>query len=377
MRIRQLTVLIPVAVVASLLVLVAATGCSVTSGGDAGDSTNGDTGTGDSTNGDTVATATAADSSGNDYRRQQVNFYRGVSEPRCDALTEMARESERLLDTNINTVSLLPPVLISERAGGWPRVILDGAAASVDQSIEDFHTGGLAVHLAPTTASPGYSARIEPSDMTLEHLSEDVLKWAETAEANQVELFSPLSQYNLALGTATADEWSTSILPEIRAVYAGKLAAKVVPDIDGPPAAGQSHDFEGLDYRGYDYLMLDLFPTGEQFDEDAYRQYVAELLDRAVSVAARDGLKGVLVGEFGGWRVPMGVDETKGPTLGNEGQAVAAAVVLDEVERVGAFGAFFQGWTTPGRGAHNFPVEDTLKEYYGSSMVIAPAGSTD
>ncbi len=374
MNMRRITILI-LAAAASLLVLPAATGCSLTAGGDTADSTNVDTGPVGSTNADTVSTTDAEADSGNDYRRRQVSFYRGISEPRCDALAGMARESNRLLDDNINTVTVLPPVLIGQRAGGQPRVILEGAAASVQQAIDRFHEAGLAVHLAPTTATPGYPASVEPNEMNLEHLSEDVLKWAETAETQQVELFSPLSQYNLALGTDAANRWSASVLPDIEAVYKGELAAKVVPDLDEPPPPGQPYDFEALDYHGYDYLMLDLFPTGEKFDEAAYRAYVAAVLDRAAAVAARDGLKGVLVGEFGGWRLQMGVDEITGPALGNEGQALAASVILDEVERVGAFGAFFQGWTTPGRGARNFPVEDTLKEYYGSSMVIAPAGS--
>lgn len=324
----------------------------------------------------------AFDESGNGYVRQQVSFYRGISEPRCNEVATMAQDSDRLLADNVNSVGLLPPVLITQRAGGWPRVILEGSAASVEQSLDVFHDAGLAVFVAPTTAAQGYETRVEPNETTLEHLSEDTIKWAGKAEQHQVELFSPLSKYNLALGTEAANKWSASVLSEIRKVYTGELAAKVVPDVGGTDATVRPHDlevhdFESLDYRGYDYLMLDIFPPHAPFSQAEYSAYVAELLDRAVAVARRDGLKGVLVGEFGGWRSQVGAEELTGLALGNEGQAQAAAVVLDELMRADVLGSFYPGWTTPGRGARDFPVEQKLAEYYGSSMAITPGQPAD
>ncbi|HDZ59278.1 MAG TPA: hypothetical protein ENH44_00655 [Actinobacteria bacterium] len=292
-----------------------------------------------------------------------MDFYLGVSEPGSDELVEMAREADRLAADHINAVGVLPPILITQRAGGKPRVILEGAAASITAAIEDLHHAGLAVHLAPTTDSPGFSLQVEPTDNTLEHLKEDVLKWADTAEEQQVELFSPLDRYNMVLGTEAANRWSREVLPRVREDFGGELVASVVPDLDGPPAPGSPHDFEKLDFSGYDYLMIQIFPQGEEYDSQTFQGYVDELLQRAGEVANRYSLKGVMV-SFGGWRQPAGMAMVDGPLLGNEGQAAAATIVLSAALPHSS-GVFFYGWTLPGRGARDFPVEDTLKKLYG------------
>ncbi len=314
----------------------------------------------------TVSTAPAGEATTETtppYHRLKFDFYLGVTEPRSDELMEMARDTDRLAADHINTVGVLPPILITQRAGGKPRVILEGAAASITAAIEDLHHAGLAVHLAPTTDSPGFSLQVEPTDNTLEHLKEDVLKWAGVAEEHQVELFSPLDRYNKVLGTEAANRWSREVLPAVREAFGGELVASVVPDLDGPPAPGSPHDFEELDFSGYDYLMIHIFPQGEEYDSQAFQVYVDELLQRAGGVAARDGLKGIMV-SFGGWRQPEGMDPVDGPLLGDEGQAAAATIVLSAaISR--SSGVFFYGWTLPGRGARDFPVEDTLKELYG------------
>lgn len=298
------------------------------------------------------------------YQRQEVEFYKGIIEPSADALSGMAEDVDRLLEDNMNSVSLSPPVLITQRAGGRPRVIMEANAAAVSDAISDFHDSGLAVHLAPTTASPGFKEEVEPTETTLDHLKEDALKWAETAEEKKVELFSPLSRYNLVLGEEAADKWSKELLPEIREKYKGLLVAKVTPQTNGSPEPGEPYDFETLDYSGYDYLMVEIFPQGESFDPAAYEKYVKEVLGRADTVAARDGLKGVIVGGFGAWREYTGMDQPDSPQVGVEGQFEVASILLNiAIPRTS--GAFYQGWTLPGRGAKNFPVEEKLRELFG------------
>lgn len=297
------------------------------------------------------------------YQRRPVDFYKGISEPRAGTWQEMVRESGRLLEDGFNTVTLSPPVNITARAGGQPRVIFEGEAAAAEMLTEDFHAAGFAVHLAPTTVLAGFGEQVEPTDAALAHLEEDTLRWAAKAESNQAELFSPLSRYNLVLGTEAADRWSAKILPQVRERYQGPVAARVVPDLGTTPAMGAPHDFEQLDYRGYDFLMLDIFPQGESFDATAFQSYAADILIRAAGVAERDGLKGILV-EFGAWREPAGADALDGPILGEDAQAAMAGHFLENaVPRTQ--GVFFHGWTLPGRGARDYPVEKTLKEFFG------------
>jgi hypothetical protein len=343
------------AAVGSLLIWLA--GSVLASGCDSGAVRTATTPTGTGTDATTVTTPA--------YERQQVGYFLGVSEPRCYDLSDMARETDRLVEDNINTVGVLPPVLITERAGGRPRVILEGAAAAAGAAIDDFHDAGLAVFLSPTTSSPGYRTEVEPTETNLEHLKEDVLEWAATGEEKQVELLAPLERYNMVLGTSAADRWSRDTLPAVRSAFHGDIAASVVADLDGPPSPGRPHDFESLDLRGYDYLLMDISPQGEEYDEAVFRAYVTEVLDRAAMVAARDGLKGVLV-SFGGWREATGTEAANGPLLGDEGQASAASLVLRQA-LPHAGGAFFYGWILPGRGARGFPVEDTLRQSYGQA----------
>jgi len=299
------------------------------------------------------------------YQRKQVDFYRGIIEPRAQSWQDLVDDSKLLLADGFNAVAIQPPVLIPQRAGKRPRLILEGEAASASYIISELHEAGLAVHLAPTTKSPNLKTEIEPTEPVLNQLSNDTLKWAQTAEEKQVELFSPLSEYNLVLGTTAGEKWSQEILPKVREKYHGPVAAKVLPDLGDPPSPGSRHDFELMNYKGYDYLMLDIFPTGSNFNQEEFAAYVDDLLKRATVIAQRDGLKGVMVGEFGCWREAAGGETADGPQLGADGQAAVAAHFLDQV-MPNTKGVFFQGWTLPGRGAKGYPVEEILKKYFGS-----------
>jgi len=136
--------------------------------------------------------------------------------------------------------------------------------------------------------------------------------------------------------------------------------ARVVPDINQTVgSAGAVHDFELLDLKDYDYLMLDIEPHGDSFDPARFDLEVDQMIKRANAVAQRDGLKGVLV-EFGAWREAVGVDPVDGPILGEGGQAVLAERML-HISLPQTKGIFWHGWTLPGRGAWEYMVEASLR----------------
>lgn len=305
------------------------------------------------------------------HQRIVVPSFRGISEPQADAWRDMLGNIERLKGDYVNTVAIQPPVLISLQAGRQRRVALEGDAVAAARATADFHQAGMAVMIAPTVEDYLFprSAATEQLWQMLgtsairKQLDEDVLKWASMAEAYQVELFAPLGAYNLALGSNdAASSWGQEILPRIRERYSGPLAASVVANVNSGQAAGEPYDFERLDYRGYDYLMLAVHPEGESFDPAAWQAYVDDLLARAEAVVSRDGLKGVIVGDFGGWREDTGA--AGAPALGADGQAQAAAALLETaLPRTAGF--FYNGWTLPGRGAKDAPVEEVLRKFYG------------
>lgn len=306
-------------------------------------------------------TATAASPP---HQRLQIGYFKGIYEPRAESWQDLLAAASRLRGDNINSITVSPPVLISQRAGKRPRIILEGEAAAAADAIDAAHQAGFAVHLSPTTSSPDLSPRVDPIAPVLSQLSEDTLHWAVVAEEGQVEIFTPLNDFNLVLGTEAAASWSQDIVPRIREKYSGLLAAKVVPDTGELPPPGSPHGFEQLSFRGYDYLMLDILPQGATFDQDAFNKYADEVLKRAALVAQRDGLKGIMVGEFGGWREPAGAGIVEGPALGAEGQAVMVEQFL-QLARPQTDGAFYLGWTLPGRGAKDYPVEEALKKGFG------------
>ncbi len=314
----------------------------------------------------TATTATrAATMTAPPYQRRQIGYFKGLTEPRPEAWQDVVADTARLKGDGINTVTVEPPVLISQRAGRRQAVILQGQAASAAAMIDQLHQAGLAVCVIPSTKSPGLKPQVDASDAVLGQLNADVLKWAGMAEQKQVELFAPLDDYNLVLGTDKGDAWSKQILPQIRQHFHGLIAAKVVPDVGAPPPPGAPHDFERLDYRGYDYLMLDIYPTGTVFDQTGFTAYVDDLMKRANAIVKRDGLRGVIV-QFGAWREPAASEPLDGPALGAAGQASMAAHLLQQVMPQ-TRGVFYHGWTLPGRGARGFPVEATLSKYFGGT----------
>lgn len=311
-----------------------------------------------------ATTATAAR-----HQRRTIDFYKGIAEPRADAWQQMVHEAGRLQKDGFNAVTLSPPVDINARAGGQLRIILEGEAASADILTGAFHEANLAVHIAPTTRVPGLNEQIEANDANLDHLNDDTLKWADKAETNQAELFSPLSRYNLVLGTEAAQKWSDRILPQVRQRFHGPVAAKVAADLGDPPAAGAPHDFEKLNYRGYDFLMLDIFPKGANYNAGQFEAYLNDVLARAAAVSQRDGLKGIMIGEFGAWREQSGSDPVDGPILGEDAQAVLASRVL-EIAIPQTRGVFYFGWTLPGRGARGYPVENALRKAFNPGAAM-------
>ena len=333
----------------------------------------------DQTTGATGTTATqAATVTAPPYLRRQIAYFKGLTEPRPEAWQDVVADAVRLKGDGINTVTVEPPVLISQRAGRQQAVILQGQAATAATMIDQLHQAGLAVSVIPSTKSPGLKSGVDASDAVLGQLNADVLKWAGMAEQKQAELFAPLDDYNLVLGTDKGDAWSKQILPQIRQHFHGLIAAKVVPDVGAPPPKGAPHDFERLDYRGYDYLMLDIYPTGAGagppagatttttgFNQADFTAYVDDLMNRANAIVKRDGLKGVIV-QFGSWREPAASELPDGPLLGAAGQADMAANLLQQVMPQ-TRGVFYHGWTLPGRGAKGFPVEETLSKYFGGT----------
>ena len=314
-----------------------------------------------------ILTTTSEQQDEPSHQRLDIAYFKGVTEPGATDWSLLSSDADKLRQYGFNTVTLEPPVLVAARAGGKPRVILEGMAITTPGLIEDVHREGLAVFLAPTTAGPGFSERQEVDDTGLDQLTEDTLSWAEAAEEQQVELFAPLSRCNLVLGTETCRAWLQEVLPAVRERYTGLLAAKVAADIDDAPTAGGQHDFELLDYRGYDYIMIDIHPWGRIYYEERFRAYVEEVLSRAEALVKRDNLKGVIVGDLRLPRNTSGEARLETGTWLNEQQQAEVADMVISISIPGTSGFFFYGWYAAGYGARGYLVEDVLIKHFGGA----------
>lgn len=138
---------------------------------------------------------------------------------------------------------------------------------------------------------------------------------AKLSEKYKVEMFSPMNEPDLKLGTTVASNWGQKILPKIKKNYNGKVLWKV-----GMAAPESS----SINFKGYDVLGVDFTaPGGDEAEMlNNYPNIVAKIFDDALSWAKRDGIPEVLATEFGTWGGAIKFSE--------EGKVVAHRIVFEE-----------------------------------------------
>jgi hypothetical protein len=121
-----------------------------------------------------------------------------------------------------------------------------------------------------------------------------VEKMAKLAEKYKVEIFSPMNEPDLKLGEVVANKWAQDILPVVKENYSGKVLWK---------SAGGALDKYDTNFKGYDIIGFDPSPGGGPFEQSiaAFGIALDNLINTARSRASRDGVKEVMITEFGTW----------------------------------------------------------------------------
>lgn len=193
----------------------------------------------------------------------------------------------------------------------------------IEYMICEAHTYGLKVHLVAVFLMWKDKPNVGPEqvpeqhkDDFLERLSHIVLRWAEFAERNGVEMLSPVCDLETYIGCERSWKWHHEMLPKLREKFSGKLV------VDGPfDIMFSKCDFN---YAGYDYVGTGMYAQHVNSWEEA-RQMIRTYLDYLDLAKKKYGVK-TLFTRVG----PLGVNSA-GLLKGYEDDPVKAKVKFWEV----------------------------------------------
>lgn len=151
------------------------------------------------------------------------------------------------------------------------------------------------------------------------------------------------------------NEWAHDVAIKVKEKYHGILVYK---------AAGAEWGFDN-DYRGYDYVGLDIFPHNQTLDE--FKDHVRFQIGKGLEFAERDGAKGVMLSEVGVQvKVTMKGDITSTTDMpfSLDYQKEAYKVFFEEGEG-NVSGYIFCCWDGSDFGPDGYPAEQVMKDWFG------------
>lgn len=249
---------------------------------------------------------------------KEVNIYRGIWMPTLTLQdpNHLASNVEKLKGLGVNTVFIQASPPLSE---SWfenlektsppglvkrVREVVPIEKELIIANIQTAHRNSLKVGLT-ISSPPGLE------EVDLEALNSRIVEYAILAEEYDVELFAPMNEPEKIL--ENIGKWRQEILLKIKEVYHGDIVwkgtgpglpnkARTSRIAEQPPG-----DFSGYDYIGFSLMFIpkERLTPEEQLNyadmltlED-YSQHVENAIDYELALAERDGVKGVIITEFG------------------------------------------------------------------------------
>lgn len=219
--------------------------------------------------------------------------------------------------------------------------------------IQTAHRKGFRVFLVPNMWGPNF-AGVRNKTLFFEQATAISLEWADIAKKYGVEMYAPTNEPQVMIKDKEAiDQWAYKIAPKIKERYHGILMYK---------ASIAEWGFDN-DYRGYDYVGLDIFPhTGQTLEQ--FRSTFQNNIEDGLKFAERDGAKGVILSEIG-----VQVGSLEGPISTTEEpfstdyQKEAYKIFFEEGDNK-VIGYIFCCWDGTVMGPNNFPAEQVMKERF-------------
>jgi hypothetical protein len=287
----------------------------------------------------------------------------------------LREDDEALYAMGVNLVSISAEYLLNEDGTYYPWF----DESLYIENIELAKELGFAVLVAPNFVNSGNMNFSEMGiDITYERYigvsTELAVQWAEIAEAYAVEYFAPQNEFdNIIRHNFLEDfgdeeglshivtQWHQDVLPQLKAVYSGRIMAKLAN-------VREADLFEGYDLVGETIVHFGMHPRD-------FRGHVRELYATSASVAEASGAEWV-VGEF--W---MPYDEQWWPM-----DYVSAGVDLDAMqddyyriaaeeyvafEGYGPSGFIFISYALDGMDIRGRPAEAILSGLFSGTYEVA------
>ncbi len=209
------------------------------------------------------------------------------------------------------------------------------------EAIDAAHAEGFGVFLTPYVESACFWPK-RKCTLSEEVWTEVVRKWAGFAQEHGVELFAPGFEMSLIFEPSRAAGWYKDVLPELRKVYFGRIAAAEHPYI----GTGRWEPLarEGA-FVGYDCFGIAVFPWkryGDEIDMRSladYRADVAERAELARKIAYKNGIGCVFISA-------LGMDLWRGGGPDPLTRAKAYQLGLEVAAQYGLSGVFLHSWAS-------------------------------
>ncbi len=233
---------------------------------------------------------------------------------------------------------------------------LTEAQEALREAIAAAHARGLRIFLSPYVDSHDYWV-LKRWTLDGDLWTQTVLAWAQFAQDNHVEMFSPGVEMSLIFDADTAGEWLRRILPQIRAAYEGQIVTAEHPYIGRWETLDQHRAFEGYDGIGMTIFPWKRYADGTH-DIRSFEDFVAEVRERSRIIHFLGDKYGVECR----FVATLGMDFWQGSKPDPIIRAQGYSLALDVFAQAGLTGVFLHLWASePDHLGVSTAVEDMLK----------------
>jgi hypothetical protein len=231
------------------------------------------------------------------HTRLNLSFFKGVwTSPGMEEYA-LEHDTEKMKADGVNIFAI--PVMYDVRDDGSVRIVLNARWEGNEEKgyinmIRKAHNAGLAVFLEmdPVYLKNNEFAPVpeEIKETFMENIRDECIHWAEIAEQEKVEVFSPFNEPTTVIGVEDAIKWAEEILPLIKQRFNSDIIIKFAGE--GPGDFSQYGSIEGYDYVAFDIYAIDV-------SEQEFMSYLDTVIANANSYVENYSLKGYIFGEMG------------------------------------------------------------------------------
>ncbi|HEC86977.1 MAG TPA: hypothetical protein ENI49_03810 [Thermoplasmatales archaeon] len=231
------------------------------------------------------------------HARLNLSFFKGIwTSPGMEEYA-LEYDTEKMKNDGVNIFAI--PVMYDVREDGSVKIVLNAKWEGNEEDgyinmIRKAHNAGLAVFLEidPVYLKNNEFAVVPEGikETFMENIRDECIHWAEIAEQEKVEAFSPFNEPTTVIGVEDAINWAEEVLPLIKQRFNGDIIIKFAGE--GPSNVSHYGSIEG-----YDYVAFDIYAI--ENTEDSFLEYLTIVIEDATQYVREYNLKGFIFGEIG------------------------------------------------------------------------------